>query len=400
MHKFIRAYDDQPTILVPGDRKRIISTISELTPSLDPETLRVCASILASAIEPERKIVTEEHGAGHIAGALSFLNGNDIAIARWTSDELSQRLTPYFGENARYRGGHLVLQGVQAGDRVTIVDDVLDRGETLGTLIRLIESHGAHIEDIFVLAEKTYGGQSFGRANLSNRNIQSLLTVEVGGRRSRVETADCRFTKYCDNPEVDISANRLRASYEGKDLVEVRSPDGRTMKFMMVPLSEQYPCTQAGLLRETALKIGQSIPRAQIDKIVGEFDRCAHILGAVSLYTNMPIAGAKWFPGPDSQGTDFSMEYYQGTLYPYGIQRGDSVYIIEDTVSSGGTLIGLINLLRNNDVYIEGAVTAVEKQEYAGIRRIQDETGIEVQRILDVSIGGDKTRVTFDRYER
>ena len=67
-------------------------------------------------------------------------------------------------------------------------------------------------------------------------------------------------------------------------------------------------------------------------------------------------------------------------------------------VSSGGTLIGLISLLRNNDVYIEGAVTAVEKQEYAGIRRIQDETGIEVQRILDVSIAGDKTHVTFDRY--
>ena len=36
MHKFIRAYDDQPTILVPGDRKRILSTISELTPGLDP----------------------------------------------------------------------------------------------------------------------------------------------------------------------------------------------------------------------------------------------------------------------------------------------------------------------------------------------------------------------------
>ena len=182
------------------------------------------------------------------------------------------------------------------------------------------------------------------------------------------------------------------------ELASVSNKDKAMHKFMMAPLSEQYPCTQASLLRETALKIGQSIPRAQIDKIVGEFDRCAHILGAVSLYTNMPIAGAQWFPGPDSQGTDFSMEYYQGTLYPYGIQRGDSVYIIEDTVSSGGTLIGLINLLRNNDVTIKGAVTAVEKQEYAGIRRIQDETGIEVQRILDVSIAGDKTHVTFDRY--
>jgi adenine/guanine phosphoribosyltransferase-like PRPP-binding protein len=92
------------------------------------------------------------------------------------------------------------------------------------------------------------------------------------------------------------------------------------------------------------------------------------------------------------------MEYYKGNLYPYGIQRGDTVYIIEDTVSSGGTLIGLINLLRNNDVYIEGAVSAVAKSEYGGIRRIREETGIDVHRILEVSIAGDKTRVVDDIY--
>jgi adenine/guanine phosphoribosyltransferase-like PRPP-binding protein len=398
MHKFIRAYDDQPTIPANDCRKRIISTISELTPKLDPETLRVCASILASSIEPDRKIVTEEHGAGHIAGALSFLNGNDIAIARWTSEELADKLIPYFGKNAHYRGGRLVLQGVQAGDKVTIVDDVLDRGETLGALIGLLEARGAIIDEIYVLAEKTYSGKSFGRANLPGRNIKSLLTVEVGGRRSRVETANCRFTKYCDNPEIDVSDNLLRSSYEGKELVAITNPEGKKVQFMVVPLSEHYPSTQADLLRETAFKIGQYIPRAQIDKIVAEFDRCAHILGAVSLYTNMSIAGAKWFPGPESRGTAFSMEYYEGNLYPYGIQRGDTVYIIEDTVSSGGTLIGLIELLRNNDVYIEGAVTAAAKKEYGGIDRIRQETGTDVHRILDVSIAGDKTRVTHDKH--
>ena len=398
MHKFIRAFDDQPTIPAKGNRKRILSSISELTPRLDPETLRVCASILASSVEPGRKVVTEEHGAGHIAGALSFLNGNDIAMARWTSDQLAHKLIPYFGNNAPYRGGYLVLQGVQYGDRVTIVDDVLDRGETLGTLIDLIETRGATIDEIYVLAEKTYNGKSFGRENLSDRNIKSLLTVEVGGRRSRVETANCRFTKYCDNPQMDPSENLLSCSYQGKDLVAITNPEGKEVQFMIVPLSEHYPCTRADLLRETAYKIAQYVPRAQIDKIVAEFDRCSHILGAVSLYTNMPIAGAKWFPGPESQGTPFSMEYYKGHLYPYGIHRGDTVYIIEDTVSSGGTLIGLINLLRSNDVYIEGAVTAVAKNEYRGIARIREETGIDVQRILDVSIAGDKTKVTYDRY--
>ncbi len=62
-------------------------------------------------------------------------------------------------------------------------------------------------------------------------------------------------------------------------------------------------------------------------------------------------------------------------------------------------MTGLINLLRNNDVYIEGAVSAVAKREYGGIQRIQEETDIDVKRILEVSIAGDKTRVVYDRYE-
>ena len=48
---------------------------------------------------------------------------------------------------------------------------------------------------------------------------------------------------------------------------------------------------------------------------------------------------------------------------------------------------------------LRAALAAVEKQEYAGIHRIQNETGIEVQHILDVAIARDKTHVTFDRCE-
>ena len=42
---------------------------------------------------------------------------------------------------------------------------------------------------------------------------------------------------------------------------------------------------------------------------------------------------------------------------------------------------------------------AVAKKEYGGIDRIRDQTGINVQRILDVSVAGDKTQVTYDRYK-
>ena len=76
----------------------------------------------------------------------------------------------------------------------------------------------------------------------------------------------------------------------------------------------------------------------------------------------------------------------------------EAIARIYDAGGAGGTLVGLINLLWNNDVYIEGAVTVVAKREYGGIARIQEETGIDVHRILDVSVAADRTKVAFDRY--
>ena len=396
MYKIIKAFDYQGTIGT-NDRRRIVSPLTELTPQTDPELLRECASYLAASIRPEQKIVTEEHGAGHIGGALSYLNGNDIAVARWTSDRLAKKLQAYFGKDVNYRGGSLVLQGVYEGDKVVIVDDVMDKGETLGKLIDLIELKGAHISGVYVIAEKTYGGKSYGRMNLKDRKheITSLLEVEVTGEKSQVTQTNLpNISSYLPNPEIDMDANLLAESYENVDLIELDNG----MHFMLAPLSEHYPVTTAALLRETVAKLSAMKPEG-VDKIVTEFDRCAHILGAISLHAGLPIGGAKWFPGPVEFSSDFAMEYFEGRLFPYGINAGEKYYFIDDTVSSGGTMIGFSRLVASMGAEIIGAATAVEKEEYHGIDRIRKEIGIEVERILGVSVKWPKTKVISDRFE-
>jgi adenine phosphoribosyltransferase len=197
MHSFIYAFGDKETVGTNG-RKRILSPLTELVPQTDPKLLRECATYLAKLIPPERKIVSEEHGAGHIAGGLSYLNGNDLAIARWTPDELAQSLVPYFGDPVPYRGGNLVLQGVKRGEKVDIVDDVMDRGETLEAMIGLIERNGGEIGNIYVVAEKTYHGKSHGRERLAGYSdkIHSLLEVEVAGRRSHIRKPNLPAVDY------------------------------------------------------------------------------------------------------------------------------------------------------------------------------------------------------------
>ncbi|MFH1882014.1 MAG: hypothetical protein ABIL62_04805 [Planctomycetota bacterium] len=83
---------------------------------------------------------------------------------------MADKLIPYFGKNAHYRGGRLVLQGVQSGDKVTIVDDVLDRGETLGTL--------NHYSPLKLAAEEA-GWKQPTVISLSIATIQKLIFGKV-----------------------------------------------------------------------------------------------------------------------------------------------------------------------------------------------------------------------------
>jgi adenine phosphoribosyltransferase len=195
---------------------------------------------------------------------------------------------------------------------------------------------------------------------------------------------------------VDIRDNLLAESYSDLDLV--RLPNG--YNFMMAPLSEHYPATESALLRETVAKLASMEVLHGVDKIVAEFDRCAHILGAACLHLNRPIAGAKWFPGPkENISSQLKMEYYEGDIFPYGINPGDRVGLIDDTVSSGGTFRSLIDLCQTLNANIIGAVTVVEKEEYKGIKMVQENTGIKVQRMIGVSVTGKKTEVVSDIFK-
>ncbi|MFH0867685.1 MAG: hypothetical protein V1831_00050, partial [Candidatus Woesearchaeota archaeon] len=120
-----------------GNKRIIENPLTELEPELPYQLLFETASYLSGMINPHKKIVSEEHGCGPIAGAISYLNGNTLALARWTPDGLAGDISSYF-PSANYRMGKMVLQGVEQGDDVVIVEDLLDKGDTSDKLIKLI----------------------------------------------------------------------------------------------------------------------------------------------------------------------------------------------------------------------------------------------------------------------
>jgi adenine phosphoribosyltransferase len=82
--------------------------------------------------------------------------------------------------------------------------------------------------------------------------------------------------------------------------------------------------------------------------------------------------------------------YGEGTLYCVGLKKTDKILIIEDMISSGGTLINIIKKLK--DYKIIGVASVYERGE--GVEIIEKKTGIKPKTLVRLEIVKDKPYVS------
>jgi adenine/guanine phosphoribosyltransferase-like PRPP-binding protein len=182
----------------------------------------------------------------------------------------------------------------------------------------------------------------------------------------------------------------LEESFDDKPLVTIGK-----FQFLLNPLTEQVPATSPALLREAAARVLAVANLDGVNKLVGEEDRGAILVAAVSLESNLPLALARWNPSgvPGQIAVDFAMEYTQGTLYLNGVEPDDQVLIVDDLISTGGTLVALIRAVQQAGAKIRDVVCVAEKIEYGGVARVQAETGLMVKTLVKISVAGERSRV-------
>lgn len=182
----------------------------------------------------------------------------------------------------------------------------------------------------------------------------------------------------------------VRDAFDDRPLLWVRE-----RKFLVNPLTDQIPATTPVLLQEAAKEILQVGDWEKADKIVGEEDRGAILVGAVSLASGLPFGMARWQPSgiQEQLWVDFECEYTEGRLYLNGVENDDKVLILDDMISTGGTVLALVQLVRMAQAEIVDVVCLAEKVEYGGVERVRKETGIEVKTIVKVSVAGPRSKV-------
>ncbi len=183
----------------------------------------------------------------------------------------------------------------------------------------------------------------------------------------------------------------LVEALDGKPLYTINK-----YKFILNPLTEQVPATSSNLLMSAAEAFVRHMNITEYDKLLTEEDKGGILVAAVSLLTKLPFGMARWYPNTlaNQISSIFTCEYLsQGELYICGIESKDRVCIIDDIISTGGTMIGMIKALRKLGAIIQDIIVLGEKVEYNGVERVFQETGIRIKTIFEISIAGEVSEV-------
>jgi adenine phosphoribosyltransferase len=162
-------------VVMRGKYAYFIHPISDGVPQLAPELIReVVTSILKIANLDVDKIVTIEAMGIHVGTALSLTTDIPLVILRKRKYNLPGEIAVH--QVTGYSKGELYLNGVDEGDNVLIVDDVVSTGGTMIATIQALEKAGAIIQDIVAVIERGDGAE---KVRAEGYDIKTLVKIDV-----------------------------------------------------------------------------------------------------------------------------------------------------------------------------------------------------------------------------
>jgi len=134
-------------------------------------------------------------------------------------------------------------------------------------------------------------------------------------------------------------------------------------QYFVHPVTDCYPQVEAELLREIATGIAERIDLSGVDKLLTAEAMGIHHATALTLETEIPFLCAR----KRSYGFEDEVAVHQTTAYAEdelslnGVEPGDRLLIVDDVVSSGGTLRALCDAAEEADGEPVGAVAVIRR---------------------------------------
>ena len=133
--------------------------------------------------------------------------------------------------------------------------------------------------------------------------------------------------------------------------------------YFVHPITDGIPHIDPVVLREVAVGMIRLLDLKDVRYIVAAEAMAIPIGTAISLMTDIPlnIIRKRSYGLPGEQVVAQQTGYSIGQMYINGLSRGDRVVIVDDVISTGGTVNGILQTFREMGVEVAGICFAIKK---------------------------------------
>jgi adenine phosphoribosyltransferase len=165
-------------------------------------------------------------------------------------------------------------------------------------------------------------------------------------------------------------------------------------RYILNAITEQEPALEPSILDDCAEKLIKKLNLKNATKILTAETMGVPISTVISLKTKLPLVIAtKRKKGTfDEISVDYICGYENGSLHINNIKKEERILIIDDLISTGGTIISLIEGVKKSGAKIEDIGAIFNKVDYGGMRELQ-RRGFQPKVLLDVKLDGKKIEV-------
>ena len=161
--------------------------------------------------------------------------------------------------------------------------------------------------------------------------------------------------------------------------------------YFIHPLTDGVPRLDPSVLTAVVELIEAAVDWESVDLVLGIEAMGLPLTSPLSMRNNKPqVVVRKRSYGLEGEVTiDQSTGYSKGTMYLNDINEGERVLIVDDVLSTGGTLDAIIKGVETLAAQIESVVVVVEKGP--GLRQLQEKyPHIEISSIIRLEMDGEK----------
>jgi adenine phosphoribosyltransferase len=185
---------------------------------------------------------------------------------------------------------------------------------------------------------------------------------------------------------------RLRESFQRAPVIEKEGG----YEYVVLPISNGVPMLEPALLREVVVGITRVADLEDVDKIVTPEAMGIHISTAVSLQTDLPVTVVRKreYGLPGEVEIHQETGYSEGEMYVNDVEAGDRVLVLDDLLSTGGTLRALTEALDGIGADVADVVVVIRK---VGSESAMADSPHDVTALADIEVADGEVTVV-DEY--